>query len=290
VYLVGLVSLLLIYPFGYEVNGSRRWLRIPGLFQFQPSELMKLCLPIALAWYLHERSLPPKPRHVLVSLILLAIPCGLILTQPDLGTSIIIAGSGVLVLLLAGLSWRWVAWSSLALMASAPALWFLIKDYQRARILTLFDPERDPLGSGWNIIQSTIAIGSGGLSGKGLLKGTQSHLEFLPESSTDFIIAVLAEELGFMGVLFLLGCYALLIMRGLVVSINAQDTFGRLVSGSITFTLAIYVFVNIGMVSGILPVVGVPLPLVSYGGTSILTLFVGFGLLMSVHSHRRIML
>ena len=251
---------------------------------------MKLCLPIALAWYLHERSLPPKPRHVLVSLVLLAIPCGLIVTQPDLGTAIIVAGSGVLVLLLAGLSWRWVAWSSLALVASAPALWFLIKDYQRARILTLFDPERDPLGSGWNIIQSTIAIGSGGLSGKGLLKGTQSHLEFLPESSTDFIIAVLAEELGFIGVLLLLGCYALLIMRGLVISINAQDTFGRLVSGSITFTLAIYVFVNIGMVAGILPVVGVPLPLVSYGGTSILTLFVGFGLLMSVHSHRRIML
>lgn len=289
-YLLGILFLVLIYPLGTEVNGSRRWLRIPGVFQFQPSEVMKLCLPMALAWYLHERHLPPKPKHVMVSLCLLLLPCGLIVLQPDLGTALIIAGSGLLVLLLAGISWRWVAWSSLLGVVSAPAFWFLIKDYQRERILTLFDPERDPLGSGWNIIQSTIAIGSGGLSGKGLLQGTQSHLNFLPESSTDFIIAVLAEELGFLGVFFLLFCYSLLILRGVIISVNAQDTFGRLLSGSITFTMAIYVFVNIGMVSGILPVVGVPLPLVSFGGTSILTLFVGFGLLMSIHSHRRIML
>ncbi|MEL0092269.1 MAG: rod shape-determining protein RodA [Pseudomonadales bacterium] len=289
-YLLGILFLILIYPLGTEVNGSRRWLRIPGVLQFQPSEVMKLCLPLVLAWYLHERHLPPRPKHVVVALLLLLVPCALIVLQPDLGTALIIGGSGLLVLLLAGISWRWVAWSSLLAVVSAPAFWFLIKDYQRERILTLFNPERDPLGSGWNIIQSTIAIGSGGLSGKGLLQGTQSHLDFLPESSTDFIIAVLAEELGFLGVVFLLLCYSLLILRGVIISVNAQDTFGRLLAGSITFTLAIYVFVNIGMVSGILPVVGVPLPLVSFGGTSILTLFIGFGLLMSIHSHRRIML
>ncbi|MBT3463098.1 MAG: rod shape-determining protein RodA [Gammaproteobacteria bacterium] len=289
-YGLGLILLLLIYPFGIEVNGSRRWLRVPGVLNFQPSELMKLFLPMVLAWYFNERHLPPEVKPVMVSCLLLLLPAGLIIVQPDLGTGLMIATSGFLVLILAGLPWRYMLRGSVLVLVLAPALWFAIKDYQRGRILTMFDPERDPLGAGWNIIQSKIAIGSGGFSGKGLLNGTQSHLDFLPESSTDFIIAVLAEELGFLGVLSLLVLYGLFILRGLMMSLNAQDTFGRLLCGSITFTFSVYVFVNIGMVSGILPVVGVPLPLVSYGGTALLTLFAGFGLMMSIHSHRRITL
>jgi len=214
----------------------------------------------------------------------------LIGVQPDLGTGLLICAAGLLVILLAGVPWRYVfSVMALAVMA-APALWFVMRDYQRQRVLMLFNPESDPLGSGWNIIQSKTAIGSGGLFGKGLFQGTQSHLDFLPESQTDFIIAVLAEELGLIGVLALLALYILLAARGVVMAVEAQDTFGRLLSGSIVFTFFVYVFVNIGMVSGILPVVGVPLPLVSFGGTSILTLFAGFGILMSIHSHRRITL
>ncbi|MGB1616665.1 MAG: rod shape-determining protein RodA [Pseudomonadales bacterium] len=289
-YLVGLVLLILTYPFGTEVNGSKRWLRIPGLINFQPSELMKIFLPLVLAWYFNDRHLPPKPKYIAISCVLFLLPAALIYGQPDLGTALIVAASGLILLLLAGLPWRYFVWSGLSLVAVAPVLWFLIRDYQRQRILTLLDPERDPLGAGWNIIQSKIAIGSGGFSGKGLFNGTQAHLDFLPESQTDFIIAVLAEELGFIGVVSLLLGYGLLILRGLLISLNAQDTFGRLLCGSITFTFSVYVFVNIGMVSGILPVVGVPLPLVSYGGTSLLTLFAGFGLMMSIHSHRRITL
>ncbi len=289
-YGLGLILLLLIYPFGTEVNGSRRWLRVPGVLNFQPSELMKLFLPMVLAWYFHERHLPPGLKPVVVSCLLLVLPAGLIIIQPDLGTGLMIATSGFLVLILAGLPWRYILRGSVLVLISAPILWLVIKDYQRGRILTMFDPERDPLGAGWNIIQSKIAIGSGGFSGKGLLNGTQSNLDFLPESSTDFIIAVLAEELGFLGVVSLLVLYGLFILRGLMMSLNAQDTFGRLLCGSITFTFSVYVFVNIGMVSGILPVVGVPLPLVSYGGTALLTLFAGFGLMMSIHSHRRITL
>ena len=289
-YLVGLVLLILTYPFGTEVNGSKRWLRVPGLINFQPSELMKIFLPLVLAWYFNDRHLPPKSKYIAISCVLCLLPAGLIYGQPDLGTALIVAASGLILLVLAGLPWRYFVWSGLSLVAAAPVLWFLIRDYQRQRILTLLDPERDPLGTGWNIIQSKIAIGSGGFSGKGLFNGTQAHLDFLPESQTDFIIAVLAEELGFIGVTSLLLGYGLLILRGLLISLNAQDTFGRLLCGSITFTFSVYVFVNIGMVSGILPVVGVPLPLVSYGGTSLLTLFAGFGLMMSMHSHRRITL
>lgn len=290
IFLGALVLLAMIYVFGVEVKGSRRWLRIPGVINFQPSEVMKLILPLILAWYFHDRHLPPKARHVFWSLVIIAIPVMLIAMQPDLGTSLIIGASGLFVLLLAGVSWRLV-FSAIGLaLVSAPALWFVLRDYQRQRILTLLDPERDPLGAGWNIIQSKTAIGSGGLFGKGLFEGTQSHLDFLPESQTDFIIAVLGEELGLVGVVALLILYLLLIGRGVILSLQAQDTFGRLLSGSITFTFFVYVFVNIGMVSGILPVVGVPLPLVSYGGTSILTLFAGFGILMSIHTHRRITL
>jgi rod shape determining protein RodA len=282
--------LVLIYFFGIEVKGARRWLRIPGITNFQPSEIMKLILPLMLAWYFQDRHLPPKVRHVFWSLVIIIIPVMLIAFQPDLGTSLIIAASGLFVLLLAGVSWRLV-FSAIGLcVVTMPALWFVLRDYQRDRILTLLDPERDPLGAGWNIIQSKTAIGSGGLFGKGLFEGTQSNLDFLPESQTDFIIAVLGEELGLAGVVGLLILYLLLIGRGVILSVQAQDTFGRLLSGSITFTFFVYVFVNIGMVSGILPVVGVPLPFVSYGGTSILTLFAGFGILMSVHTHRRITL
>lgn len=290
IFLGALLLLALIYVFGVEIKGSRRWLRIPGVMNFQPSEIMKLVLPLILAWYFHDRHLPPKARHVFWSLVIIAIPVMMIAMQPDLGTSLIIGASGLFVLLLAGVSWRLV-FSAIAIgVISAPALWFVLRDYQRQRILTLLDPERDPLGAGWNIIQSKTAIGSGGLSGKGLFEGTQSHLDFLPESQTDFIIAVLGEELGLVGVVTLLILYLLLIGRGVILSLQAQDTFGRLLSGSITFTFFVYVFVNIGMVSGILPVVGVPLPLVSHGGTSILTLFAGFGILMSIHTHRRITL
>lgn len=287
-YLIGLLLLALTYPFGTEVNGSRRWLRIPGLINFQPSEAMKVFLPMVMAWYLSDRHLPPGTKPLTVGMALMLVPFGLILMQPDLGTALLIAASGLLVLLLAGLSWRFLMGLGAILVAAAPVMWFLIREYQRQRILTLFDPERDPLGAGWNIIQSKIAIGSGGLGGKGLLNGTQSHLDFLPETQTDFIVAVLAEELGFIGVASLLMLYGLFIFRGLLISVQAQDTFGRLLAGSITFTFAVYVFVNIGMVSGILPVVGVPLPLVSFGGSSLLTLFAGFGMLMSIHSHRRI--
>ena len=289
-YLIGVVLLGLIYVVGVEVNGSRRWLRIPGVISFQPSELMKLVIPMLLAWYFHDRHLPPKNRHIVWALIIIAIPTLLIAGQPDLGTSLIIAASGLLVLLLAGIPWKMVFGAVGAGLLATPALWFVLRDYQRERILTLFDPERDPLGTGWNIIQSKTAIGSGGLFGKGLFQGTQSHLDFLPESQTDFIIAVLAEELGLVGVVVLLIMYLLLMGRGVVISLQAQDTFGRLLCGTITFTFFVYVFVNIGMVSGVLPVVGVPLPMVSSGGTSILTLFAGFGMLMSIHTHRRITL
>jgi rod shape determining protein RodA len=289
-FLIGLIALALIYFFGVEVKGARRWLRIPGIVTFQPSEIMKLMLPLILAWYFQERHLPPKARHVFWSLMIIVIPVMLIAFQPDLGTSLIIASSGLFVLLLAGVSWRLV-FSTIGIgVLTAPALWFVLRDYQQQRILTLLDPERDPLGAGWNIIQSKTAIGSGGLFGKGLFEGTQSNLDFIPESQTDFIVAVLGEELGLAGVVGLLILYLLLIGRGVILSVQAQDTFGRLLSGSITFTFFVYVFVNMGMVSGILPVVGVPLPFVSYGGTSVLTLFIGFGFLMSVRTHRRITL
>ena len=287
IFLIGLIALVFVYFFGVEVKGSRRWLRIPGIVTFQPSEIMKLMLPLILAWYFQDRHLPPKARHVFWSLMLIVIPVMLIAFQPDLGTSLIIAASGLFVLFLAGVSWRLV-FSAIGLgVLTAPASWFVLRDYQQQRILTLLDPERDPLGAGWNIIQSKTAIGSGGLFGKGLFEGTQSNLDFLPESQTDFIVAVLGEEFGFAGIVTLLILYLLLIGRGVMLSVQAQDTFGRLLSGSITFTFFVYVFVNMGMVSGILPVVGVPLPFVSYGGTSILTLFLGFGILMSVHTHRR---
>lgn len=289
-FLGGLGLLVALEFFGISVNGSKRWLRIPGVVTFQPSEVMKLVVPMILAWYFHDRHLPPRLKHIFWALVMIGLPVVMIASQPDLGTALLIGASGMLVLFFAGIPWRYVFAAFGSCLALAPALWFVMKDYQRQRVLTLFDPESDPLGSGWNIIQSKTAIGSGGLSGKGLFQGTQSHLDFLPESQTDFIVAVMAEELGLIGVVFLLILYILLMARGALISVQAQDTFGRLLAGSITFTFFVYVFVNIGMVSGILPVVGVPLPLVSYGGTSVMTLFAGFGIVMSIHTHRRIIL
>jgi rod shape determining protein RodA len=285
-YLGSLVMLVLVLMMGVTVKGSQRWLDLPGLPRFQPSELMKLATPMMVAWYFHDRPLPPRLLDVIVALAIVVAPAGLIVLQPDLGTGILVAGAGLAVVLLAGLYWRWVALAGLAGAMAAPGLWYLLQDYQRQRILTLFDPQSDPLGAGWNIIQSTTAIGSGGIYGKGLFAGTQSHLDFLPESHTDFIIAVIAEELGLVGVLAILALYLVLLVRGLQIAAQAPETFSRLVAGALTLTFFVYVFVNVGMVIGLLPVVGVPLPLVSYGGTSAITLMVSFGVVMAIRSHR----
>jgi len=285
----GLLMLLGVLIFGHVGKGAQRWLDL-GLFRFQPSELMKLAVPLMIAWYLSENPLPPSRQAIAITAIVITLPVVLIILQPDLGTSLLIAASGVFALLLAGISWRLVGGMALLGGAITPLGWmFGMHDYQRQRVLTFLNPESDPLGAGYHIIQSKIAIGSGGLYGKGWLNGTQSQLEFLPERHTDFIFAVLAEEFGFFGILLLLAVYLLIIGRGLYIALRAQDTFARLLAGSLTLTFFVYVIVNIGMVSGMLPVVGVPLPLVSYGGTSIVTLMAGFGILMSIHTHRKLL-
>ena len=287
VYVVGMLLLVLVLFFGVSVKGSQRWLEIPGLFRFQPSELMKLAVPMAVAWYLQKRSLPPSLKYTAACLVIMTLPALLIGRQPDLGTSILVFVAGFSVLLLAGLPWRLVLWAGLTISAAAPLIWqFVLEGYQRQRVITLFDPQSDPLGAGWNIIQSTTAIGSGGIFGKGLFQGSQSYLDFLPEARTDFIVAVMGEELGFVGVAFLLLIYLLIIARGLWLASQAGSTFGRLLAGAFVLTFFVYVFVNVAMVSGILPVVGVPLPLVSYGGTSAITLMAGFGVIMSVRTHK----
>jgi len=285
---IGLIMLIAVLLFGEVGKGAQRWLNL-GFFRFQPSELMKIAVPVMTAWYLAEAALPPRGIRLLFATIIVILPTLLIAKQPDLGTSLLIASSGVFVLLLSGLRTKLIL-SVLALMAaSAPIFWnYLLHGYQRQRILTFLNPESDPLGSGYHIIQSTIAIGSGGLYGKGWLNGTQSHLDFLPERSTDFIFAVFSEEFGFLGILLLLAVYIAIITRGIMIAVNAQDSFSRLVAGSITLTFFVYVFVNIGMVSGILPVVGVPLPLISYGGTSMVTIMAAFGILMSIQTHRKL--
>lgn len=285
-YGLGVILLILVLLVGVKVKGSQRWLDIPGLTRFQPSEIMKIAVPLMVAWYFSDRRLPPSFKDLCVALAIIGLPAALVVVQPDLGTSILVAGAGFAVIVLAGVYWRWLAYAVILLAAAAPGLWFMLQDYQRQRILTLFDPESDPLGAGWNIIQSTTAIGSGGLYGKGLFQGTQSHLEFLPESQTDFIIAVIGEELGFVGVLLLLLLYLAIIGRCLFFATRATYTFDRLVCGALTLTFFVYVFVNIAMVSGLLPVVGVPLPLVSYGGTSAITLLASFGIIMSIATHR----
>ncbi|WP_417760401.1 rod shape-determining protein RodA [Shewanella sp.] len=287
IYIAGVALLLAVTFFGEINKGAQRWLNL-GFMEFQPSELMKLAFPITMAWYISKFPLPPKKRYLAGAAVILLIPTLLIAKQPDLGTSILVAASGVFVLFLSGMSWMIVGGIVASVLAFLPILWFfLMHDYQRNRVLTLLNPEADPLGTGYHIIQSKIAIGSGGLWGKGWLDGTQSQLEFLPERHTDFIFAVIGEEFGLIGSLFLLALYIYVIGRGLVIASRAQTSFARLLAGSITLTFFVYVFVNIGMVSGILPVVGVPLPLISYGGTSMLTLMAGFGILMSIHTHRR---
>lgn len=285
-YGLGVVLLIAVLVVGVRVKGSQRWLDLPGLPRFQPSEIMKIAAPLMVGWYFNDRPLPPRFKHLAVALGIIALPAGLIAVQPDLGTGLLVAAAGLSVVILSGVHWRWMAAAAGAAAVAAPGLWFVMKDYQRDRVLTLFDPERDPLGAGWNIIQSKTAIGSGGVFGKGLFEGTQSHLEFLPESQTDFIIAVVGEELGLIGVAVLLLAYLVVISRGLYIATQAPNTFGRLVVGGLTLTFFVYVFVNIAMVSGLLPVVGVPLPLVSYGGTSAITLMASFGIVMAIHTHR----
>ena len=286
IYMGGVVLLLGVLFIGIQSKGAQRWIQLPYI-RFQPSEIIKLIMPIVVATYLSRRPLPPSYKDIVVCFVMIGIPVALIAKQPDLGTSLLIGSSGIFVLLLAGLRKRLIFSAIMLAIPSIWALWnFFMLDYQKQRVLTFLKPESDPWGAGWNIIQSKIAIGSGGIYGKGWLLGTQSHLDFLPESHTDFIIAVVAEEFGLMGCLVMLGLYALIIGRGLVITLQAQSLFGRLLAGSITLTFFVYIFVNIGMVSGLLPVVGVPLPLVSRGGTSLATLLAGFGMLMSVHTHR----
>ncbi len=288
IFLIGVLMLVAVLLVGVSSKGAQRWLDF-GILRFQPSELMKLALPIMVAWYLCRHPLPPDWKRVAVSLILIMIPTLLIVRQPDLGTSILVAASGLFVLYLAGLRWRYMLGAATAVLAAAPLLWFHgMRDYQRERVLTFLNPERDPLGAGYHIIQSKIALGSGGSYGKGWLNGTQAHLEFLPERHTDFVFAVLGEEFGLFGVMVLLALYAFIIGRGLYIAVNAQDSFSRTLAGSLALTFFVYIFVNIGMVSGLLPVVGLPLPLISYGGTSMVTLMAGFGMLMSIHTHRKL--
>tara|TARA_R110000824_G_scaffold401630_1_gene613283 strand:+ start:19396 stop:20529 length:1134 start_codon:yes stop_codon:yes gene_type:complete len=288
-YGVGVAMLVAVDVVGDVGMGAKRWLVIPGVIRFQPSEMMKLAAPLMVAAYLNRCELPPRLRDILVCGVIIGVPVVLTAIQPDLGTSLLVASAALIVVLLAGLSWRLIGFIAALGAAGVPVLWMNMHNYQRQRVLTFLNPESDPLGSGWNIIQSTTAIGSGGLWGKGWLQGTQSQLEFLPERHTDFIIAVLGEEFGLVGMLVLLCLYLLIVSRGVWMASAAQDTFGRLVAGSIILTFFIYVFVNMGMVSGILPVVGVPLPLVSFGGTSSVTLLAGFGILMSIHAHRRLL-
>jgi rod shape determining protein RodA len=287
-YLTGVGLLVAVDVIGHNAMGATRWINIPGVIRFQPSEFMKILMPATIAWYLSQRTLPPRLKHIVISLALICVPFVLIVRQPDLGTSLLILASGIFVLFVAGLQWRWILGAAGAVVPIAVGMWFFaMHNYQKQRVLTFLDPESDPLGTGWNIIQSKAAIGSGGVLGKGWLSGTQSHLDFLPESHTDFIIAVLAEEFGLVGVCLLMLVYLLLIGRGLVITLQAQTLFGKLLAGSLTMTFFVYVFVNIGMVSGLLPVVGVPLPFISYGGTSLVTLLSGFGVLMAIHTHRK---
>ena len=285
VFAVGLLLLIAVALFGDISKGARRWLNL-GVARVQPSELMKIAMPMMLAWFFQQRESALRLRDYGLAAILLLLPTALIARQPDLGTAVLVLASGCYVIFFAGLPWKIIAALATAAAAAAPLAWNLLHDYQRARILTLLDPEKDPLGKGFHIIQSTIAIGSGGIFGKGWGQGTQAQLEFIPERHTDFIFAVAAEEFGLIGNLVLVFLYALLIGRGLTIAINAPTLFSRLLAGAVTMIFFTYAFVNMGMVSGILPVVGVPLPFVSYGGTALVTLFIGIGILMSIHRNR----
>lgn len=287
IYLIGLGLLIVVLIMGHIGKGAQRWVNL-GFMRFQPAEIMKLAIPLLLAWYYHRINLPVKLSSVLIAIPIIGIPAVLTAKQPDLGTAILLTISGGSVLFLAGLSWRIIFGTLTSIALVIPFTWHFLHDYQRQRVLTFLNPERDPLGSGYHIIQSKIAIGSGGLFGKGWLNGTQSNLHFLPEHTTDFIFAVCGEEFGFVGSTILIILFMLVVARGIYVTMNAQDTFSRLLAGSITFTFFVSFFINMGMVTGILPVVGIPLPLVSYGGTSMVTIMASFGILMSIQTHRRL--
>lgn len=284
-YCISFIMLILVLVIGEVSKGGQRWLNL-GLIRFQPSELMKLALPLMVAYSLEAHILPPAIKFLILPILYIVLPVILVILQPDLGTAILIASSGFLVIYFAGISWRLLFSLLGAGIISTPILWMFLRDYQRNRILTLFNPERDPLGTGYQIIQSKIAIGAGGIYGKGWLQGTQSHLEFIPEKTTDFIFAIFGEEFGFLGIILLLTIYTVIILRGLYIGMQAQDTFCRLLSGGLIMTFFVYVFVNISMVNGILPVVGIPLPLISYGGTSLVTIMLSFGILMSIKTHK----
>ncbi|HEX4883059.1 MAG TPA: rod shape-determining protein RodA [Casimicrobiaceae bacterium] len=286
-YVLGVVLLVGVAVFGVVVNGSRRWLSI-GFTRIQPSELMKIALPLMLAWYFQKFEGRIGWKDFLFAAVLIAIPAVLVKKQPDLGTALLLIASGFYVLYLAGLSWKIIVGLTAVVAALAPVFWNLLHDYQRRRILTFIDPTQDPLGAGYHSTQASIAIGSGGVVGKGWLNGTQTHLDFLPERHTDFIFAVYGEEFGLIGNVVLILLYLLLIGRGMMIAANASTLFGRLMAGAVTLMFFTYAFVNMGMVSGVLPVVGVPLPFVSYGGTAMLSLFIGIGVLMSVQAHRKL--
>jgi rod shape determining protein RodA len=287
-YLLGIFLLIAVLLVGHTGKGAERWLNI-GIVRFQPSEIMKLALPLFLAWHFHKIHLPLTAKAILFSLVIILFPAFLAAKQPDLSTAFLLVVAGFSVLFLAGLQWRLIAIALSIAALAAPIFWYFMHDYQRKRIFTFLNPEHDPLGSGYHIIQSKIAIGSGGLFGKGWLNGTQSHLNFLPEHYTDFIFAVCGEELGFIGSLTLIIFFMVIVLRGLYITINAQDTFSRLLAGSLTFTFFVSFFTNMGMVTGILPVMGLPLPLVSYGGSSMVTLMASFGILMSIQTHRKLL-
>lgn len=286
-YMFGILSLFAVIAFGEIRLGAQRWIDIPGFGSVQPSEFMKVGMPLMVAWFLSRNPLPPSFKNVIISLVLICVPFLLIAEQPDLGTSLLILASGLFVLFLSGLSWKMIMGAVGIAAIIIPIAWeFLLHDYQRQRVMTLLNPEADALGTGWNIIQSKTAIGSGGFLGKGFLEGTQSHLHFLPEGHTDFIIAAFSEEFGLMGILFLIFIYFAIIFRTFQISLQCFHNYGRLVAGALGLSFFVYVFVNAGMVSGILPVVGVPLPFMSYGGTAIITLMATFGIVMSIHTHR----
>ncbi len=287
-FLIGIIMLISVLLFGDIGKGAQRWLEI-GPIRFQPSELMKLVLPMTIAWLFAHSKFPPSIKHLTLGTFLIALTGSLIVIQPDLGTSLLIGLSGLSVLFFAGLPWKVIFTAIGGVILSAPIAWHFMHAYQKQRVLTFLNPESDPLGSGYHIIQSKIAIGSGGLDGKGYMGSTQAHLEFLPESTTDFIFSVLAEEFGLLGVIGLLLLYSLVIARGLYIASQAQDNFTRLIAASFMMTLFVYIFVNIGMVSGLLPVVGLPLPLMSYGGSSLVTLMISFGILMSIHTHKKLL-
>ncbi|MDY4992936.1 MAG: rod shape-determining protein RodA [Succinivibrio sp.] len=286
-YIVGLILLILVELFGDISKGAQRWLNL-GFIRIQPSEIFKVVMPLCVATFLSKTSIPPKFITTIGAFIIVGMPTVLILLQPDLGTASLVAVAGCIGIFIAGLSWWWIIIGAGAGAAALPVMWnFVLHDYQKQRVLTLIDPSSDPLGAGYHIIQSKIAIGSGGLYGKGWLQGSQSQLDFLPEPHTDFIFAVLSEETGLIGFIVLMSLYCFIIGRCVLITLNAKDNFERILCGSFTFTFMFYIFVNIGMVSGILPVVGVPLPLISYGGTAMITLTICFGMIMSIHTHKK---